>query len=71
VRSTDRRRSPQRPRPTRTPPIDAVDDATLAQARADFGQVVMTEKTLLADPFVEPGTGARFPTPELWAGRSD
>jgi hypothetical protein len=38
----------------RRSPIHPVDDETLARARADFGDAIMTVETLEQDPFVQP-----------------
>ena len=51
---------PQRPgydNAWRRSPINAVDDDTLAQARADFGDAIMKLETLEQHPFVEPSSG--------------
>jgi hypothetical protein len=42
-------------------PALAVPPAVLEQARADFGDAIMTLETLREHPFVEPGTGETWP----------
>ena len=65
---------PQRPgydNRARCSPIYPVDDDTLARARADFGDAIMTIDTLRERPFVELDTGDRFPTLEALSVISD
>jgi hypothetical protein len=54
---------PQRPNGqlARKRPVHAPPPEVLAQARADFGDAIMTLDTLATHPFIEPVTGEHFP----------
>lgn len=54
---------PERPegRRARRRPVHAAPPEVLAQARADFGDAIMTLETLASQPFIEPMTGQPFP----------